>query len=167
MTGARRRIRLLIRKEFLQLRRDPLLLRLLFIMPVMQLVMFGYVVAAACDEIWVQPSGDVVLPGVVAGGLFLRDALDKLSALPQFAHRREYKSAAETYQRSSMSEANREMLERLVAFAGPVPSPCRSSTTSSPSRRSARCAAVRSRCARSALTPSSRSAAGLPWTPPR
>lgn len=75
----------------------------------------GYVVAAACDEIWVQPSGDVVLPGVVAGGLFLRDALDKLSALPQFAQRREYKSAAETYQRSSMSEANREMLERLVA----------------------------------------------------
>lgn len=46
MTGTRRRIRLLIRKEFLQLRRDPLLLRLLFIMPVMQLVMFGYVVAA-------------------------------------------------------------------------------------------------------------------------
>ena len=47
-TGAqtRRRIRLLIWKEFLQLRRDPLLLRLLFIMPIMQLILFGYVVAA-------------------------------------------------------------------------------------------------------------------------
>ncbi len=42
----RRRIRLLIWKEFLQLRRDPLLLRLLFIMPIMQLILFGYVVAA-------------------------------------------------------------------------------------------------------------------------
>ncbi|HRA75400.1 MAG TPA: ABC transporter permease, partial [Propionicimonas sp.] len=40
-----RRIRLLIWKEFIQLRRDPLLIRLLLIMPVMQLIMFGYVVA--------------------------------------------------------------------------------------------------------------------------
>lgn len=39
-------VRLLIWKEFSQLRRDPLLLRLLLIMPVMQLVMFGYVVGA-------------------------------------------------------------------------------------------------------------------------
>ena len=38
-----RRIRLLIWKEFLQLRRDPLLLRLLFIMPIAQLILFGYV----------------------------------------------------------------------------------------------------------------------------
>ncbi len=41
-----KRIRLLIWKEFAQLRRDPLLLRLLFIMPILQLVMFGYVVGA-------------------------------------------------------------------------------------------------------------------------
>ena len=41
-----KRIRLLMWKEFLQFRRDPLLLPLLFIMPVLQLVMFGYVVGA-------------------------------------------------------------------------------------------------------------------------
>ena len=41
-----KRIRLLIWKEFLQLRRDPLLLRLLFLLPVLQLVMMGYVVGA-------------------------------------------------------------------------------------------------------------------------
>lgn len=40
------RVRLIIWKEFTQLRRDPLLLRLLFIMPVLQLVMFGYVIGA-------------------------------------------------------------------------------------------------------------------------
>lgn len=40
-----RRIRLLVWKEFLQLRRDPLLIRLLLLMPVLQLIMFGYVVA--------------------------------------------------------------------------------------------------------------------------
>ena len=40
-----RRIRTLIWKEFTQLRRDPMLLRLLMIMPVAQLILFGYVVA--------------------------------------------------------------------------------------------------------------------------
>jgi ABC-2 type transport system permease protein len=40
------RIRLIMWKEFLQLRRDPLLLRLIFIMPVVQLIFFGYVVSA-------------------------------------------------------------------------------------------------------------------------
>jgi ABC-2 type transport system permease protein len=39
-----KRVRLLIWKEFAQLRRDPLLLRLLFMMPILQLVMFGYVI---------------------------------------------------------------------------------------------------------------------------
>lgn len=41
-----RRLRLIIWKEFVQLRRDPLLLRLIFAMPVLQLVLFGYVVGA-------------------------------------------------------------------------------------------------------------------------
>lgn len=41
-----KRIRLLIWKEFVQLRRDPLLLRIMFIMPVLQLILFGYVVGA-------------------------------------------------------------------------------------------------------------------------
>jgi len=41
-----RRIRLLVWKELLQLRRDPMLLRLLIAMPILQLIMFGYVVAA-------------------------------------------------------------------------------------------------------------------------
>ena len=41
-----KRIRLVMWKEFLQLRRDPMLIRLILLMPVMQLVLFGYVVAA-------------------------------------------------------------------------------------------------------------------------
>ena len=39
-------IRLLIWKEFLQLRRDPMFLRIAIAMPIAQLIMFGYVVAA-------------------------------------------------------------------------------------------------------------------------
>ena len=41
-----KRLRLLMWKEFLQLRRDPLLIRLLFAMPILQLILFGYVVSA-------------------------------------------------------------------------------------------------------------------------
>ncbi len=41
-----RHVRLLVWKEFLQLRRDPLLLRIIFLIPFIYLVMFGYVVAA-------------------------------------------------------------------------------------------------------------------------
>ncbi len=40
--GRRRRLRLLVWKEFLQVRRDPMFLRMLFAMPVVQLIMFGY-----------------------------------------------------------------------------------------------------------------------------
>lgn len=41
-----RRVRLLIWKEFLQLRRDRAMLPIVFIMPALQLLMFGYVVGA-------------------------------------------------------------------------------------------------------------------------
>ncbi|MDO9107399.1 MAG: ABC transporter permease [Coriobacteriia bacterium] len=44
-------IRLLIWKEFLQLRRDRLLLPLIFIGPIMQLIMFGYVVGSDVTNI--------------------------------------------------------------------------------------------------------------------
>ena len=41
-----RRTRLIMWKEFVQLRRDPLLLRLIFVMPLLQLLLFGYVVGS-------------------------------------------------------------------------------------------------------------------------
>ena len=40
-----RRVRVTVAKEFLQLRRDPRLYRLLLIAPVIQLVVFGYAVS--------------------------------------------------------------------------------------------------------------------------
>lgn len=46
-----RRIRLLVWKELLQLRRDRLLLPLVFIMPLLQLIMFGYVVGSDVTNI--------------------------------------------------------------------------------------------------------------------
>ena len=77
----------------------------------------GYHLASAFDEIWVQPSGDVGLVGVAAQAVFLRDTLDKLGVQTQIGQRHEYKTAADTFLRSSMTDANREMVTRLVDSA--------------------------------------------------
>src|SRR4051794_5261439 len=74
----------------------------------------GYHLASSFDEIWLQPSGDVGLVGFSAESFFLRDALDKLGVETQMGQRHEYKTAADTFLRSSMTEANREMVTRLV-----------------------------------------------------
>src|SRR5919107_1422547 len=73
-----------------------------------------YHLATAFDEIWLQPSGDVGLVGLTAEAVFVRDALDKLDVETQLGQRHEYKTAADTFLRSSMTEANREMVTRLV-----------------------------------------------------
>jgi len=77
----------------------------------------GYHLASAFDEVWLQPSGDVGLVGVTAQAVFLRETLDKLGVETQIGARHEYKTAAETFLRTSMSEANREMVTRMVDSA--------------------------------------------------
>jgi protease IV len=56
----------------------------------------------------------VGLVGFTAESFFLRDAFDKLGVQIQLGQRHEYKTAADTFLRSSMTEANREMVTRLV-----------------------------------------------------
>ena len=77
----------------------------------------GYHLATAFEEIWLQPSGDVGLTGVVARAVFVRDALDRLGVEPQLAQRHEYKTAADTFLRSEMSDPGREMARRLAESA--------------------------------------------------
>src|SRR5215213_3857991 len=77
----------------------------------------GYHLATGFDEIWLQPSGDVGLVGITAEAVFVRDALDKLGVQTQLGQRYEYKTAADTLLRSSMTEAHREMVTRLVESA--------------------------------------------------
>ncbi len=76
-----------------------------------------YHLAAAFDEVWLQPSGDVGLIGFAAQSLHLRAALDKLDVEPQIHQRHEYKSAADLFMRREMSDPVREMLTRLVGSA--------------------------------------------------
>ena len=74
----------------------------------------GYHLATSFDEIWLQPSGDLGLVGFTAESFFLRDAFDKLGVQTQMGQRHEYKTAADMLLRSSMTEAHREMVTRLV-----------------------------------------------------
>ena len=63
---------------------------------------------------WSPTSVPGRLVGFTAQAVFVRDALDKLGVETQLGQRHEYKTAADTFLRSSLTEANREMLTRLV-----------------------------------------------------
>ncbi|MDQ8046584.1 MAG: S49 family peptidase, partial [Patulibacter sp.] len=56
----------------------------------------AYHLAAHFDRIWLQPSGDLGLVGVKAGGVFLREALRKVGVEPQIRARHEYKNAPDS-----------------------------------------------------------------------
>lgn len=77
----------------------------------------GYHLAAGFDEIWLQPSGGLGLVGFAASATFLRGAFDKVGVEPQFGQRHEYKSAADTFVKTGLTAAHREMLTRLVDSA--------------------------------------------------
>ena len=67
----------------------------------------AYYLASSFDEIWLQPSGDVGLTGLMAEGMFLRGAFDKLGAVPRMDHRYEFKSAMEQYTEKKFTPAAR------------------------------------------------------------
>jgi ABC-2 type transport system permease protein len=64
-----RRVGLMVRKEFLELARDRLLLPLVFVMPVIQLIMFGYVVSSDVRDI---PTAVVDYDGTAASRQLVR-----------------------------------------------------------------------------------------------
>jgi protease-4 len=53
----------------------------------------SYYLATAFDQVWLQPSGDIGLTGIVMETQFLRGGLHKLGVVPRLDHRYEYKSA--------------------------------------------------------------------------
>lgn len=73
-----------------------------------------YVVATACERIYLQRSGDLGLTGLGIEEPFVRDALDKAGLAPQLSQRHEYKTAANTLLERAYTDAHRRMSERLV-----------------------------------------------------
>ena len=74
----------------------------------------SYYLATAFDEIWLQPSGDLGLNGLVAESPFFRGALDKLGVRPEFGQRHEFKNAMNQYTETKFTDAHREATKTLL-----------------------------------------------------
>ncbi len=74
----------------------------------------GYYLAAAFDEVWLQPSGDVGLNGIAAQTMFLRGTFDKLDLDVRMDHRHEYKNAKNMYTERDYTPAHREALTAVL-----------------------------------------------------
>lgn len=80
-----------------------------------------YYLAAACDEIWLQPQGAVGLTGLYSETPFLRGTLDRLGIAARIEHRSEYKSAANSLTETEMTAPQREETEALLgSLAGQI-----------------------------------------------
>lgn len=79
----------------------------------------GYYVATAFDEIWLQPSGDVGLTGLMSESLFVKGALELLGVQFRGDHRKEYKNALNTFTERRYTEPHKEAVKAILddAFA--------------------------------------------------
>jgi protease-4 len=73
-----------------------------------------YYVASAADEVWVAPGTHTPFVGLAAEYLFLGGLFEKLGVELEYERIGKYKSAAESFAESSMSDANREMSEAIL-----------------------------------------------------
>jgi protease IV len=74
----------------------------------------AYYLATACDEIYLQPSGDIGLAGLMAESPFLRGAFDKAGIVPRMDHRHEFKNAMNMYTEKAFTEAHRRATQELL-----------------------------------------------------
>lgn len=73
-----------------------------------------FYLAAAFDEIYVQPMGHVSIQGLVARSPFVRGVFDKLGLVPDFVHRKEYKAAKYLLTETEFTEPHREALDTVA-----------------------------------------------------
>jgi len=74
----------------------------------------SYYLATAFDEIWLQPSGDVGLTGILMETPFVRGTLDKLGIKPRLDHRHEYKDAMNLFTERKLTAPHRQALEKVM-----------------------------------------------------
>jgi protease-4 len=72
-----------------------------------------YYLASAADKVYLLPTSSLDLTGVASYEMFLRGALDKVAAVPDFVHVGEYKTAVNQYTEKGYTPAHREMSESL------------------------------------------------------
>jgi protease-4 len=74
----------------------------------------GYYLATAFDRIYLQPSGDIGLTGLMYESMFVRGLLDKLDVTPRMAQRHEYKNAMNMYTEREFTEPHREAMQAIA-----------------------------------------------------
>lgn len=73
-----------------------------------------YALASRAGQVWLQPTGELNLAGAQLDITLLRGLLDKAGVEPQFGQRKEYKTAADQFAATSITAANREMMQRIA-----------------------------------------------------
>jgi len=74
----------------------------------------AYYLATAFDAIYLHPSGDVGLTGLIAESPFLRGTLEKLGLTPRLDHREEYKTAMNLVTERQYTAAHKEVVWRVI-----------------------------------------------------
>jgi protease-4 len=74
----------------------------------------AYYLASAFDEIYLQPSGDLGLTGLIAESAFFNGTLEKLGIIPRFDHRQEYKNFMNLLTERKYTEPHREAVQRIL-----------------------------------------------------
>jgi len=72
-----------------------------------------YYLASAADVVYLLPTSPLDLTGVASYEIFLRGALDKVGAYPDFLHVGNYKTAINQFTEKGFTPAHREMSEAL------------------------------------------------------
>ncbi len=73
-----------------------------------------YLVATACPQISIAPAGDLMLIGPHVEAMFVKGLLAKVGVVADFEHQGRFKGAADTLQRDTMSEEQRETMNALL-----------------------------------------------------
>jgi protease IV len=76
--------------------------------------MGSYYVASVADRVWTYPLGDVMIPGMSMGTIFLKGTLEKLGIQFDGTRHGKYKSAIETFTEDSLTAPNREQFEAYL-----------------------------------------------------
>jgi protease IV len=74
----------------------------------------SYYLATAFDQVYLQPSGDVGLTGVMLETPFVKGTLDKLGMRFHGDHRYEYKNALNTFTETQYTAPHKEALEKVM-----------------------------------------------------
>ena len=72
-----------------------------------------YFLATAADRVFLMPTSPLDLTGIASYEVFLRGALDKLGAYPDFVHVGAYKTAVNQFTETGFTPEHREMTESL------------------------------------------------------